>query len=322
MYKYCIIGFGISGQLLAMELLKTIPSENIIICDETFLGGDLAVKYGSVLSNTPWWKTKKALEQYNEPLPNIPENDCTPVRIIAKTCLKTALNKAINVEKLTTIVSALEYESSWKITHTFGTFNASTVFLCCGGIENKLDIPIPQIPSNVALDKEQLKNHISSDTIALFGTSHTGTIILENLNFLSTPTFAIYKGSPFRFEPESYDGLKEHSAEVAKSILNGEHINTTLVPWSDPLAVHKSLQKATKAIIATGFKPRMINPTCKEYDPMTAKLSAGPNLYGFGMAYPSTTQKEKIYYDIGVLSFQEQIQRCLPGILETNTTDR
>jgi hypothetical protein len=40
------------------------------------------------------------------------------------------------------------------------------------------------------------------------------------------------------------------------------------------------------------------------------------------MAYPGVTQKEKRYEDISVLSFQNQIQRCLPGILESNGTGR
>ena len=322
MYKYCIVGFGISGQLLVMELLKTVSPKDIIICDETFLGGDLAVKYGSVLSNTPWWKTKKALEQYTQLLPDLPVNECTLLSVIANACLKTALNLSTGVDKATTSVTSMEYDNIWTINHTFGSIQATTVFLCTGGQENKLDISIPQIPIQIALEKEQLKKYISSDTIALFGTSHTGTIILDNLNYLSTPVYAIHKGPQFRFEPYAYDGLKEYSSTIATSVLNGEFVNTTLIPWSDPLAVHKSLLKSTKAIVATGFNSRLFDSKYKDYDPETARISAGPNLYGFGIAYPGVTQKEKIYQDNSVLSFQNQIQRCLPGILESNGTGR
>ena len=317
-YKYCIIGFGIAGQILLLEMIKAnISKKDIIICDETFLGGDLITKYGSVLSNTPWWKTKKALEVYTSKLPDKPIDKCTPVRDIVKACLKTALDAAGDIDKLTTNVTSIE--PSWLIKHTFGHFNTEKVFLTIGASEKTVDIPLPKIPLHIALDKNQLINYIDSDDkIVVFGTSHSGTIILDNLNQLNIPTTAVYKGSqPFVFESDTYGGLKEDSEVNAKAILNGEYLNTNLVSWSDPLSIYKTLIKATKIICATGFKPRI--PFGKEftnYDPETAEIKIGQNIYGFGIAYPGITTLNGVkYQDVSVLSFQEQIQKCLPAII-------
>jgi len=317
-YKYCIVGFGIAGQILILELLKAgISKKDIILCDETFLGGDLILKYGSVLSNTPWWKTKQALEVYTTDIPEHPLDACTPVCEIVKACLQVALKAAEGVDKLTTTVLSLE--PGWTLKHTFGVLTAEKVFLTIGASEKNIDISLPKIPLHIALNKEQLVNFICpEDKITVFGTSHSGTIILDNLNQLSTPTTAIYKGqSPFVFQSETYGGLKEASEGHAKAILNGLYTNTTLIPWSDPLSVYKTLSKSTKIICATGFEPRTtFGKLYTEYDPSTAILKAGSNIYGFGIAYPGiTTLDGVIYQDVSVLSFQAQIQRCLPAII-------
>ena len=320
-YKYAIIGFGIAGQLLVLELLKAnISPKDIIICDKTFLGGDLALTYGSVISNTPWWKTKKALEVYTSDLPSFSTDQCMPVRDIAKSCLTVALKAARDIEKITTIVLSLERrqaESLWIITHSFDTFKATTVFLTTGGIETKLDISIPQIPLAIAMDKEQLKHYISSDIIAVVGTSHSGTIVLDNLQKLSTFAYGIYKGTvPFVFEPEAYDGLKENSSTIANAILQGEYPHISLTSWNNPLAIHKVLQRTTKAVVATGFKANVIHQQFLEYNSETAALQY-PDMYGFGLAYPGVTLINGISYkDNSVLSYQAQIQKCLPNILK------
>ena len=131
-YKYCIIGFGIAGQILLLEMIKAnVSKKDIIICDENFLGGDLITKYGSVLSNTQWWKTKKALEVYTNIIPDFPLDKCTLLSDIVKACLKTALKASEGVDKLTTKVLSLE--AGWNIKHTFGSFITEKVFLTIFG---------------------------------------------------------------------------------------------------------------------------------------------------------------------------------------------
>lgn len=328
-YKYGIVGFGISGQLLVCELLKRkIQPKDIVILDTTFLGGALATEYGSVMSNTQWWKTKKALKEY-EPwstkiLADIDlttkEAECTPVRQIASACYKVAIEAARQVEKKTTTVKNIQKsDTTWTLQHTFGTVQVQTLFLCPGGNPKSLNIDLPQIPLSIALHKQKLSNLVSNDdTVVVLGTAHSGVVCLDHLKSLGIKAVGVHKKSlPFTFADEgAYDGLKEDSARIAKEILAGQHTTTILVPWSDPLKLHKVLNTATKYICAVGFNGATeFCPEFSAYDPATGKVSGQTNLYGFGMAYPGTSVvAEKTYVDVSVLSFQEQIQRCLSDI--------
>ena len=324
-FTYCVVGFGIAGQLLVLELLsRGVSQSSIVICDSTFLGGDLLQNYSCVLSNTPWWKTRKALEAYpkwsedilNEADKVFETNKCMPVGEIARLCRSVAMKASESVEKYkTTVKSFVWTDPFWTITHTTGTIRATTLFLAQGGTPKELDLPIPSIPLNLALDKAFLERSLrKTDNIVVFGTSHSGTLVLQNLNDLNIQTVAIYKGTnPFRFERDkAYNGVKEGSEEIADAILRGDHKNLTLVPWSQPLEIHKALSKASHIVYAIGFEPRNFEGIDSSYDPVTSKLSAGPNLYGYGLAYPGVSIIDgKTYIDVSVLSFQAQIQRCL-----------
>jgi hypothetical protein len=332
-YTYGIVGFGISGQLLVCELLKrNVSPKNIVIFDKTFLGGALATEYGSVMSNTQWWKTKKALkayEPYSTPIladldTKLQETQCTPVRQIATACYKVAMEAAKGVEKKTTTVNTLESSSSgWTIHHTFGKVTVNTLFLCPGGYPKSLPIDLPQIPLPIALHQQKLSNLVSNDDkVMVFGASHSGVICLDHLHRLGIPAVAVYHHTvPFKFADEgAYDGLKEESAVIAKRILAGEFTNTTLVSWEDPLALHKQLSSATKCICAVGFQgATTFGADFSVYSETTGEIQ--PNLYGFGLAYPGVTQLDgKRYVDVSVLSFQEQLTKCLPEVLRKNTS--
>jgi hypothetical protein len=200
-YKFGIIGFGIAGQLLILELLKNnIPSKDIFICDETFLGGALATHYGSVLSNTTWAVIRSVFEAY--PLWNTDAlqygdttyqpDMCMPVREIVRMCLMIVNNASSSVKKQTTRVLKIEpyTDKIWTIEHTFGKLQCSVLFLTQGGSPKVLDISHSTIPLSIALDKEQLKQHINSDKddVTVFGTSHSSVIILKHLHDLGVST--------------------------------------------------------------------------------------------------------------------------------------
>jgi hypothetical protein len=331
-YTYCILGFGIAGQLLSLELLQRgIKSTQFCICDTNFLGGALSTHYGSVESNTPWWKTKKALEEYPQwSKESIQEGDllyqkdqCMPVHDIAKLCLMTANAATHAVKKLTTHVDKLEnITTGWKLHHTFGILSCKMLFLTNGAESKALDLSKPHIPLSIALDKTQLKHHVNplTDTVLVFGTSHSGTILLKNLQELGVRSVGIYKtAKPFLFARDGvYDGIKEGSEVIADAILQGTYSNISLVSWNDPIAVHKSIINSTKCIYAIGFKTASLQGLpSTQYDPATAQLIDIPNTYGFGIAYPGKTILDgKSYVDVSVLSFQEQLRKCLPAILD------
>jgi hypothetical protein len=329
-YTYGILGFGIAGQLLLLELrTRGIPPNQIVILDETFLGGALATHYGAVQSNTPWWKTRKALAEYPlysqevlaEGDAKFPSDQCMPVRDIARLCLKTALQATNRVEKIRTTVSKIENDGSYVVRHTFGLIRCQTLFVCHGGQEKSLDLSIPVIPLSLAFDTHTLAQHVTTDdSIVLFGLSHSGVILCENLSNLGVPTTAIYNTpTPFEFERDGhYGGIKEGAIPIAEAILAGNKPHITLQTWNDPLALHKVLSKATKCIYSVGFAPRILQGLSTEYDPQTAELKNHPNAYGYGIAFPGTTVLDgKTYVDVSVLSFQEQIRKTLPKVLGT-----
>jgi hypothetical protein len=329
--KICILGFGIAGQLLFLELLRNkISAKDIVILDENFMGGALMTQYGPVLSNTPWLKTKTALQDY---LPwstesiqwadsKYQETDCMPVRDIAHVCFQTAFSAAQQTEKITAKASGIQFEEAtqlWKIQHTFGELKSSQLYLCHGATEKQLPLDKPAIPLRIALDFQQLKNTVSAenDHVTVFGTAHSGTILLKHLQELGIPTTAVYNTpTPFQFARDShYDGIKEGSEKIADCILRGEYSHITLLSWNDPLALYKALQKTTRVIYSIGFSVAPLGEFQKiPYDPQTAKVAIGPNCYGYGIGFPGvTTVGEKQYTDVSVLSFQDQIRRTLPA---------
>jgi hypothetical protein len=330
-YKYAIVGFGIAGQLLALELLKRVSPKDTIIFDKDFLGGALATEYATVISNTPWFKTKTALQQYPEFSAEAiqdgdskyPETVCMPIGDIAKYCLSTATKAVRAVDKLTSEVESISMldESVYELKHTFGKSLAQTVFLCTGAKEKILDFELPRIPLSIALDKASISRfvEIGKDHVVVFGTAHSGTIVLDNLNDLNIQTTAIYHGAePFRYARDgAYDGIKEGSEKIADAIRLGRHSNLTLVSLSDISTVYKHLKKATKAIYCTGFDKLVPGHVDHNYDAQTAAVGTTPRVYGYGIAYPGKSVVDgKEYVDVSVLSFQEQIQRTLPAILE------
>lgn len=333
-----IVGFGIAGQLLLLELLKAgIKGSDITVVDATFLGGDLVTKYGTVLSNTPWWKTKKALEAYPdfsaaaiaEGNTEFQDNQCMPVARIGQLCFSVAEHalKTSGTESITTEIQSIQRTSAetFELRHTFGTLTCSVLFVAQGAVPKRLPIELPTIPLESALDKDLLKRlvHPTKDHVAVIGTAHSGSILLSHLHTLSVPTTAFHKGSkPFRFARDgAYDGLKECSEQIADAVLRGEYTNLTLISLDNFFEAHQALKKATKVIVATGFEARQIQGLPTSYTPTTAALDNWPSAYGFGIAYPGTTTLEgKTYVDVSVLSFQDQIQRCLPEILNTNKT--
>jgi hypothetical protein len=330
-YTYCIIGYGIAGQLLTLELLQNgVDPTTICICDETFLGGSLVTQYGTVLSNTPWWKTRNALEVYAKwSTETIQEGDsqyqkdqCMPVKDIALYCIQVANKAAEKVSKhLTTVskIQKIDETGLWQIQHSFGTLCCKTVFLTQGAESKGLDISHPTIPLHIALDKDQLQRHVTSkDIVTVFGTSHSGTILLQHLDALGIQTNAVHKfEKPFLFSRDGeYSGVKEGSELIADSILQGNYKKLNLIPWSDPLAIHKALLKTTKCIVCIGFQCRPIQGSSTKYDPSTAAIQGSENIYGFGIAYPGTSEiNGRTYVDVSVISFQNQIRKCLPAIL-------
>ena len=324
-YKSTIIGFGITGMItLAILNKEKYDLSKVCIIDPYFDGGALIRDYGDVMSNTPLEKTVNALKLI-DPAYVLPEwcvydlDKITPLYVLVdliKDFTKNLLNQvSIYQEK----VISLDYNSSWKIQTESTTLESTYIYLCQGSNPKKLKCNIPTIPLHIALNKTLLKKYVKqNDKIIVFGTSHSGTLVLENLESLYIETKAIYKNkTPFLFASDGiYDGIKEEAEKIGKEILNNKYKHIELININNIDEIIKYTKVCNWSIYATGFERSSIESpiNLSVYDSSTGKILNTNNAYGFGIAYPSLAP-DTIHYDVGIYSFVEHIQKNLKNNL-------
>jgi hypothetical protein len=317
-HKHAIIGFGISGMLVYLQLLKRgIKPNNILIFDPDLIGGDLARHYSSINSNTTWSKIIEVIPEAKSEFPELDPDKTTNILYLPK-ILERLCQKNINDSEIyLTIVSMLEYKNNkWFINK--GLYIADTVYLCQGGVPRTQNIPGKCIPLVIALDKDLLKRHVMPDkTYTIFGLSHSGTLVLKNLAELDVQVNAIYRTQkPFQYARDGfYSGIKQESEVIADDVLKGSYPNVKLISASDIDSVSRALIKTTAFISAIGFESRTIEiivegsvKSSLKYSPETALLDECPRCYGFGMAYPSVSIiNDKTHTDISFAAFYSHI---------------
>ena len=326
-YDICIIGGGTAG-MLALALLPTV---NICIIDPYFDGGDLFRKWHSVESNTKLEKTVAALrlidQQYKLPekYRDLLLDKTTPLYILSDIIKEFISIRLKTVELLQGEVNHIDYqETMWNITYDTSLIKSKIIILCNGSMPKTLDCGIPTIPLEKALCKRSLSNYVNTnDNVILFGTSHSGTLILEHLEDLNIKTFAVYnKANPFNFACDGhYDGIKEDAERIARNILDGKYKNITLIALNDIATILKVSKQSTWSIYCIGFKQTTniqlhvnnIKKDISKYDGSTGKIDGCPGLWGFGIAYPSTAP-DSMYVDVGIYSFVEHIQKQILDI--------
>jgi len=334
----CIIGAGVAGLLLVLLLQTHIPSEQITIIDPHFDGGDLVRKWPNVVSNTP---LKAAINAFNIFSPSTtlpawvseldseqPTSLATLGRLIRETVNLSAVNRI-----QATVTDANWLHNAWQIQYTSAgssaTISADTLLLATGGEPKDMDLPIPSIPLDVALDSNRLNSYILPDQrVVIFGTSHSGTLVIKNvLDYPVKSVVAIYKGSkPFIWARDGeYDGLKLEAALLADSYVAATApTKLSLVPLSDFKGVIKATRKADWVIYATGFNQRFTFPVRDQsvpinmvhYERTTGKILSLPNAWGFGLSHPSQAP-DGIHFDVGIFSFMEHISKQIPSILDS-----
>jgi thioredoxin reductase len=324
MLDILIVGAGVTGLLAVSSFVKN-RVEKIGIIDPTFSIGDLIEKYGSVQSNTSLQKTVNALKMIDpsyEPTIDIPLDKTAPLCIhsqLIKEFANKYLEKADCIQD--TVLSIEHSDSIWKVKTKETIYESKVVLLCQGSEPKLLKSGISIIPLHIALNRETLKTYVSSkDKLLVFGTAHSGALILQNCEDLSVETTAVYKKEkPFYFANEGeYDGIKEDAEHTAKRILNNEFKYVKLLSIEKIDLLLKTAKQATKVIYAMGFDRREIsisfnneNVDSKNYNKTNGLIATG--LYGFGIAYPSSAPDD-IHVDVGIVSFVEHILKQVPDI--------
>jgi len=332
----CIIGAGITG-LLTILLLQEAGADlsQITIIDPFFDGGDLARKWTSVLSNTPWSKAINSLQKCCASLrviSSIDPESCTPLIDIAhliRTLAEGALKKTKQIQGVVTSASYRQDVNEWSVEVAIGdviqTICAKQLILAPGGEPKTMNLAIPSIPLDVALDSHRLKSYIKpNDMVIVFGTMHSGALVIRNLAALSAHITAYYNSTePFYWDRNGdYDGIKGEAAVIADDIVSGK-IPVTLVSTKDTASLIRTSREARWVVYAMGFSRRSIklylNGTeinSTEYNENTGKLKELP-AWGFGVAYPNRAP-DGIHWDVGVAPFLEHIQKQIPDIVSDN----
>ena len=324
MFDLLIVGAGVTGLLAVSSFVKN-KVEKIGIIDPRFSGGDLIEKYGSVQSNTPVQKTVDALKLIDplfETTIDIPL-DKTALLYVHTKLIKEFANKYLQkVDCIQDTVISISYtDAKWNVQTSDTLYESKTVLLCHGSEPKVFKSGIPTVPLHIALNKEALKMFLTpNDKLLVFGTAHSGALILQNCEDLSIETTALYKKEkPFYFANEGeYDGIKEDAEHIAKRILNNEFNYVKLVSIEKIDTLLKVAKQATKVIYAIGFEKRELeirfnNETIHSnvYDKKTGLIAKG--LYGFGIAYPSSAP-DNIHVDVGIISFAEHILKQVEDI--------
>jgi hypothetical protein len=207
----------------------------------------------------------------------------------------------------------------WSITLTDGSnYVAPVVILAHGSEPKQLQLPIPSIPLECALDKSRLEMYVNKNSrVLLFGTSHSGTLIMRNLHEMDVQTTAFYNTTkPFYYARDGeYDGIKQDSADIADAINAGRYPTIRLTHVNDTAQVIKASRKADWVIYATGFKIRTNIKMNLSYNGTTGAISESPGMWGFGIAFPNSAA-DGVHWDVSIPSFHSHIQKQMPSILK------
>ena len=330
MTDICIIGAGVTGLLLLLLLQDAqVDLSRIVIIDPQFDGGDLARKWTGVISNTPWSKTMDSLKAFCPSLNLQPkeQDSTTPLIDIAHLLRGLAKPALKQVRQIQGRALQSDYNSDtqiWTTTVSHGDpVQSAKLILAQGSDPKTMDLPIPSIPLEIALDESRLRYYVKpGEKAVVFGTMHSGTLVINNLVALGAQVTACYKKEqPFYWARDNvYDGIKADAADIADKIVSGD-IKITLVPTADTAKVIRASYDADWVIYAMGFTPRGVSLSinglecsAKEYGGDTGRLTNAP-AWGYGIAYPNRAP-DGVHWDVSVASFLEHMQRQIPSIVQ------
>lgn len=337
MYKMAILGLGPAG-ILALASLPYDLLPDTLVLEPNCVGGDLAAYYGGVVANIPK-ATIVAAFQHIERWRDIPftylakyaDTDCPR---LADVCMQMRHLIQPDIARTHFHTQRMKYlrqgeDNTWCIETETHQWKAQKVLLCTGAKPSTLNLPIASVPLSVALSKEQLALHVDpSARIVVFGTAHSGTLVLQNLYSAGCKhVHAVYRGAqPFRYARDGYtEGIKQESARIADAITSGAWgaFTPTFVNYADFATMYRAVAEASLAIYATGFTPTMLSyrdkedkEQCLKHRATTAEFEGLANLWGFGIGYPGVYEANNTTYpDVGFGGFISAIQAALPRIL-------
>lgn len=339
LYKVALIGFGAANMLFLAYMASSYPEllHDTVIIDPTLNGGALQNSWANVRSNTTYIQFISALKRFSATAdfaekisPRFAEDQPTPLHVLARS-LREAVQpfmRKITIIKDTVKNITEDEKKVFKIELKGLSIQAEKVIFSPGSKPKVFNYPIPTIPLNAALDNRQVGSYISAgDRVILFGTAHSGCLVLGNLIVCGARVSLVYAtDKPFLFARDGeYDGIKQDAAVIADAVLANEapyDRQVELIYYKNTEAILAAAMRADYACYTVGFSVEPAECFGYEtgYNPETAKLREGSEIYGFGIAFPNCTRVgEKVFWDVSIPSFTEHILKT--NILSTVSSE-
>lgn len=336
-FQWAVVGAGPAGIAAVGKLMDHgVKPKDILWLDPYFQVGDLGRLWHNVSSNTKaklfidFLKDVGAFQYDRAPidfeLNRLPmDKTCTLSYIVEplqwvtkKLCQQTIAEKAwVHHVTLANRVWTLQTEHQ--------AYCAGQIILATGALPEKLNYSeVPDIPFEVAIDKNQLRDRVDlTKTYAVFGSSHSAIMIIRYLVELNVKKVINFYRSPCRYALELPDwtlfdntGLKGQTAEWARQYVDGQWPANLVRHASHEVNIAQYLPECDAAIYAVGFKQRhsiiMGDYEHMHYNPHVGII--GPGLFGFGIAYPE--KKEDPFgsaeMQVGLWKFMTYINKVLP----------
>ncbi len=340
-YQWAVIGAGPAGMAALGKLMDTgVNPKEIAWIDPEFKVGDFGSKWRNVSSNTKvdlFIKFLEGVQSFNysqcpDRLKNYELHGLDP----SKTCLlkhaadplqwvSDQLKNQVNSIQSTVLKLKMQ-DKHWQMTldnYKDGNIQSKNIVLATGSVPRVMPSPIPVIPLEDALDQERLKKWVDhSDTVAVFGASHSAIIVIRLLldsgvkqviNFYRSPLrYAVYMDNWILFDNT---GLKGETAQWAREHIDGKMPKNLTRVWSNDENNKAYLPLCSKAVQAIGFDRRKITieglPTI-EYNDRSGIIA--PGLFGFGIAFPETTVDTfgNVESSVGLWKFLNYLNRVMP----------
>lgn len=336
-YEWAIIGAGPAGIAAVGNLLDYgIPAEQIAWLDPHFTVGDFGTKWRNVPSNT---KVSLFLKYLNA-CQSFAFQDCAQNFAIQQTDPEKTCHLHLMGEPLQWITDFLKTKvqifktlaehlflgkNLWHIIlKNKQEIRAKKVILAMGSEPETLAFPNPVIPLEIAMDEHRLQKIIApTDTIAVFGSSHSAILVLKNLVENNVKKIINFFRSPLLYAVHLHDwilfddgGLKASTAEWARTNIDGELPNNLIRVHSNQHQIEKYLPQCNKVIYAIGFKRRHL-PQIKDLDSLSYFEQCGiiaPGLFGCGIAFPEAKMNRLgiVEHRVGLWKFMDYIRNILP----------
>ena len=302
MYDWAIIGAGPAGvTAIAVLLEHGVDGATIVWIDPEFNVGRMGKYYRNVPGNL---QTKRLVTYANncplfkaypsssrELLYTFNQEAFQPLHIMVDPASEfTHYLQTLVDWKIDCITSLDLIHNEWNLTSINHYYKARKVILAIGSHPKRLHYDLPEIPMDLAIDKETLASFVGpEDTIAIFGSMHSAFLIIKYLTELPIKKIINFYNSYYFFGKPGTAGLEGITASWVKNILENNPPSNLVRVLNTPENRNAYLSDCTKVIYAIGYEQNTILVNGKTTLPFNEETGIiEQNLYGIGIAFAPT----------------------------------